>query len=87
MHLEHVCRECLRGFCHMKIDAHEVLAIGCPKATEGCQQSLSSFVVGATVDHAYKAKYETLLVEKGWAAGRENVVHCPACDFMTEWVH
>ena len=80
-----VCRTCLAPYCEMKIDAHEVLAIGCPCLEDGCQKSFSSFVICATVDEEHRARYERLLVEKGWAADNERVVHCPACDFMAEW--
>ena len=94
-----VCRECLAGYLQMKISAREVTELCCPvwanMLTEAerakrredeneCVQNIDNFVVEASVDEAHVAKYRTLLLEQVWAVDQANVVHCPACSFMTQ---
>ena len=83
--LHWVCHDCLRNWCHTKIDSHEVLVISCPHGFEGCQPELPFFTVSSVIDEPHREKYERLLMEKDWAQNNAHVVHCPACNFMTEW--
>lgn len=83
--LHWICRDCLGNWCQTKINAHEVLQIGCPHGLDGCQSDLSHFIVTSVVDEDYRDKYQRLLMEKDWAQGNDHVVRCPACSFMTEW--